>query len=104
VADAMSTLASDLRALEREHRLSYLREPDFGFAQTAWEWASGAALDDVLESADIAPGDFVRAVKQVVDALGQVADAAGDGALRDTARTALADLRRGVVAYASSLE
>jgi len=103
-ADAMGKLASDLRALEREHRLSYLREPDFGFAQTAWEWASGAALDDVLEQADIAPGDFVRAVKQVIDALGQVADAAGDGSLRDTARTALADLRRGVVAYASSLE
>lgn len=104
VADAMGKLASDLRGLEREHRLSYLREPDFGFAQTAWEWASGAALDDVLEHADIAPGDFVRAVKQVVDALGQVADAAGDSALRETAREALAGMRRGVVAYASSLE
>jgi ATP-dependent RNA helicase HelY len=104
VADAMGRLASDLRGLEREHRLSYLREPDFGFAQTAWEWASGAALDDVLEGADIAPGDFVRAVKQVVDALGQVADAAGDSGLRETARAALAELRRGVIAYASSLE
>jgi len=104
VADAMGRLASDLRGLEREHRLSYLREPDFGFAQTAWEWASGAALDDVLESADIAPGDFVRSVKQVVDALGQVADATGDSHLRETARAALAELRRGVVAYASSLE
>jgi ATP-dependent RNA helicase HelY len=100
----MSLLASDLRNLERDHRLSYLREPDFGFAQTAWEWASGAALDDVLESSDIAPGDFVRAVKQVVDALGQVADASGEGDLRDSARAALAALRRGVVAYTSSLE
>jgi ATP-dependent RNA helicase HelY len=61
-------------------------------------------LDDVLEGADIAPGDFVRAVKQVVDALGQVADAAGDSGLRETARAALAELRRGVIAYASSLE
>lgn len=104
VAEAMGRLASDLRGLEREHRLSYLREPDFGFAQTAWEWASGAALDDVLESADIAPGDFVRAVKQVVDALGQVADAAGGSNLRETARAALSELRRGVIAYASSLE
>jgi ATP-dependent RNA helicase HelY len=103
-ADAMGRLASDLRALEREHRLSYLREPDFGFAQTAWEWASGAALDDVLEGADIAPGDFVRAVKQVVDALGQVVDAASGAGLRETARTALAELRRGVIAYASALE
>jgi ATP-dependent RNA helicase HelY len=103
-ADAMRGLATDLRRLEREHRLSYLREPDFGFAQTAWEWASGAALDDVLESSDIAPGDFVRAVKQVVDALGQVADASEDGPLRGTARAALAAMRRGVVAYASTLE
>jgi ATP-dependent RNA helicase HelY len=104
VADSMNLLASDLRKLERDHRLSYLREPDFGFAQTAWEWASGAALDDVLESSDIAPGDFVRAVKQVVDALGQVADASDDAHLRDSARAALAALRRGVVAYTSSLE
>jgi len=104
IADEMATLASDLQQLERDHRLKTLRAPDFGFAQTVWEWASGAELDDVLAEADIAPGDFVRAVKQVIDALGQVSDAAATHELRETARAALVELRRGVIAYSSTLE
>lgn len=100
-ADAMLRLAGDLRQLEREHRLNHLRVPDFGFAQTAWEWASGAALDDVLDGSDIAPGDFVRAVKQVIDALGQITQAARSEEVRDTARAALVELRRGIVAHES---
>jgi ATP-dependent RNA helicase HelY len=104
VADEMARLAGELQQLERDHRLKTLRTPDFGFAQTVWEWASGAELDDVLAEADIAPGDFVRAVKQVIDALGQVADAAATHELRETARAALVELRRGVIAYSSTLE
>ncbi len=104
VADEMMRLAGDLQQLERDHRLKTLRSLDFGFAQTVWEWASGAELDDVLAEADIAPGDFVRSVKQVIDALGQVADAAATHELRETARAALVELRRGVVAYSSTLE
>jgi ATP-dependent RNA helicase HelY len=104
VADQMARLAGDLQQLERDHRLKTLRSLDFGFAQTVWEWASGAELDDVIAEADIAPGDFVRSVKQVIDALGQVADAAATHELRETARAALVELRRGVVAYSSTLE
>jgi len=104
VADEMARVAGDLHQLERDHRLKTLRALDFGFAQTVWEWASGADLDDVLAEADTAPGDFVRAVKQVIDALGQVADAAAAHDLRETARAALVELRRGVIAYSSTLE
>ena len=104
VADEMVKLGGGLQQLERDHRLKTLRSLDFGFAQTVWEWASGAELDDVLAEADIAPGDFVRSVKQVIDALGQIADAAATHELRETARAALVELRRGVVAYASTLE
>jgi ATP-dependent RNA helicase HelY len=104
VADAMGRLAGELQQVERQHRLKTLRPLDFGFAQTVWEWASGAELDDVLAEADIAPGDFVRAVKQVIDALGQVADAAATHELRETARAGLVELRRGVIAYSSTLE
>jgi ATP-dependent RNA helicase HelY len=104
VADTMLRLAGELRQLEREHRLNYLRVPDFGFAQTAWEWASGAALDDVLEGSDIAPGDFMRAVKQVIDALGQITQAAREESVRDTARAALVELRRGIIAYEATAE
>jgi ATP-dependent RNA helicase HelY len=40
-------------------------------------------------------------MKQLIDLSGQVADAAGDTALRKTARAVVGRLRRGVVAYSS---
>jgi ATP-dependent RNA helicase HelY len=101
VSETMSSLCSDLRRLEREHRLTYLREPDFGFAHAVWSWVRGASLDDVLRETEMAAGDFVRAMKQLIDVLAQIADAAGAGTLRDTVRSALAELRRGVVSYTS---
>jgi ATP-dependent RNA helicase HelY len=90
-----------LDLLERDHRLQFLREPDLGFAWAAFRWANGASLDDVLTDTDLAAGDFVRWVKQLLDLTDQVADAAGDTPLRRTARLAAGALRRGVVAYTS---
>jgi ATP-dependent RNA helicase HelY len=91
----------DLDALEREHKLDFLREPDLGFAWAAFRWAEGAQLDEVLRETDLAAGDFVRWMKQLLDLTDQVADAAGDAPLRRTARQASDALRRGVVAYSS---
>ena len=68
------------RRWSAEHRLDFLREPDPGFAWAAWRWAEGDDLDDVLEGTELAAGDFVRWVKQLVDLAGQVADAAGEAA------------------------
>ena len=101
VTEKMGSLCTDLRRLEREHRLTYLREPDFGFAHAVWSWVQGASLDDVLRETEMAAGDFVRAMKQLIDVLAQIGDAAGDGELRDTVRAALTELRRGVVSYTS---
>ena len=39
----------------------------------AWRWARGQRLDQVLERAELAPGDFVRNVKQLIDLLRQLA-------------------------------
>ena len=58
----------------------------------------------VLGATDLAAGDFVRWMKQLLDLAGQVADAAGDTPLRETAREVVARLRRGVVAYSSLSE
>jgi ATP-dependent RNA helicase HelY len=90
-----------LDALERDHGLQFLREPDLGFAWAAFRWAGGATLDDVLTDTDLAAGDFVRWVKQLLDLTDQIADAAGDTPLRRTARLTAGALRRGVVAYSS---
>jgi ATP-dependent RNA helicase HelY len=97
----MTSLWSDLDALEREHKLEQLREPDFGFAWAAYRWAEGDDLDEVLDATGLAAGDFVRWVKQLLDLAGQIGDAASDPVLRDNAREAVARLRRGVVAYSS---
>ncbi len=100
----MVRLWGELDALEKEHKLDYLREPDLGFAWAAYRWAEGDDLDSVLDTTDLAAGDFVRWMKQLLDLAGQIADAAGDTPLRATAREVVRRLRRGVVAYSSLSE
>lgn len=101
VIGQMVTLWGTLDALERDHRLDFLRQPDLGFAWVAYRWAEGDELDDVLEVSDLAAGDFVRWMKQLIDLAGQVADAAGPSSLRENAREVVRRLRRGVVAYSA---
>ncbi len=77
VMAAMVRTWSELDQLEKDNDLSFLREPDLGFAWAAYRWARGAKLESVLdESPDLTPGDFVRAVKQLIDLLDQIASAA----------------------------
>ncbi|MDX6255275.1 MAG: ATP-dependent helicase HelY [Frankiales bacterium] len=105
VQDALQQMSrrwSELTELEDRHHLTFLREPDAGFAFVAHRWASGHRLDEVLTEADLTAGDFVRSMKQLMDLLGQIADvAAEDSPVRGKARAALKALRRGVVAYSS---
>jgi ATP-dependent RNA helicase HelY len=110
----------ELDQLEKDNDLSFLREPDLGFAWAAYRWARGARLESVLEEApDLTPGDFVRSVKQLIDLLDQVAsvpsippvlpdtaEPPADGARRPadlgaTARAAIDALRRGVITYSA---
>ena len=100
---AMTRLWSRLGEVESEQHLSFLREPDPGFAWAAWRWAGGAPLEQVLgDDPDLTAGDFVRWCKQLIDLLGQVALVAAEGSpVRHTARAAVAGVRRGVVAYSS---
>jgi ATP-dependent RNA helicase HelY len=104
VIGQMVKLWGTLDALERDHKLDLLRQPDLGFAWVAYRWSEGDELDDVLLVSDLAAGDFVRWMKQLIDLAGQVADAAGATALRGTAREVVRRLRRGVVAYSSLVE
>jgi ATP-dependent RNA helicase HelY len=97
----MVRLWGELDALEKDHKLEFLRPPDLGFAWVAYRWAEGDDLDDVLSASDLAAGDFVRWMKQLIDLAGQVADAAEESPLRKTAREVVRLLRRGVVAYSA---
>ena len=95
----MVRLWGELDAIESDNSLSFLREPDFGFAWAAFRWARGHRLDAVLTECGLTAGDFVRAVKQLIDLLDQIA--AADPQLAATARAAIDAMRRGVVAYSS---
>jgi ATP-dependent RNA helicase HelY len=110
VPDTLSAVVrtwGELDQLEKENELSFLREPDFGFAWAAYRWARGARLEAALDaSPDLSPGDFVRSVKQLIDLLDQIAGAPSGSApaatspgLAATARAAIDAMRRGVVAY-----
>ncbi len=89
-----------LRGVEADAGWSFLRRPEPGFAWLAWRWAKGHTLDAVLRDSPLAPGDFVRWMKQLIDLLDQITDAAVDGSpVRATAAAAVGQLRRGVVAY-----
>jgi ATP-dependent RNA helicase HelY len=90
---------SELEDTEREHRLDTTPEPDLGLTRAVHAWARGQRLEQVLADGDLQAGDFVRWLRQVIDLLDQLAEAAGDAQLAATARAAVAAVNRGVVAY-----
>ena len=94
----MQGLWSALEDRERDLGLPLTGDPDAGMAWMMHRWAGGRRLEEVLRGSDMAAGDFVRRCKQVVDLLGQIADAAPEPTLRTTARTAIDAVMRGVVA------
>ncbi|WP_157247305.1 DEAD/DEAH box helicase [Nonomuraea typhae] len=102
----MVRLWGELEAIENDHGLQTIREPDLGFAWAAFRWTKGHSLDAVLmdgvNGAELAAGDFVRWVKQLMDLLSQLGAAAPkDSKVRQTANKAMDAMRRGVVAYSS---
>jgi len=94
---AIDTLAGGLRADERRVGLRRTRRPDGGLARAVVAWASGGTLDAVLRDADVAPGDFVRNIRQVIDLVRQIGQVAAEASTREAADLAVALLRRGVV-------
>jgi ATP-dependent RNA helicase HelY len=101
--EALAKLQEEVHAHEQAGGLSLTRPLDPGFADLAYRWARGDALEDVLHSEDITPGDFVRVTKQLIDLLRQIALVADDLQVQTTARAAVDACQRGVVAYSSLL-
>ncbi|AGB24004.1 superfamily II RNA helicase [Mycobacterium sp. JS623] len=98
-------LWTELRADEQRHRITQSREPEVGFVPAIYRWASTGDLTAALAASDAAgtgtplsAGDFVRWCRQVLDLLDQVRNAAPTPVLRATAKRAINDIRRGVVA------
>ncbi len=98
-------LWTELRTDEQRHRITQSREPDDGFVPAIYRWATTGDLTAALAASDasgsgtpLSAGDFVRWCRQVLDLLDQVRNAAPTPALRATAKRAINDIRRGVVA------
>ncbi|MFB0839495.1 DEAD/DEAH box helicase [Arthrobacter sp. E44] len=95
---------SVLEDVEEENKLPLTGEPELGLVWPLYKWARGRHLQDVLSGTDLAAGDFVRWVKQVVDLLDQLAKIPGlDSRLARLCAEAINLIRRGVVAYSSVL-
>lgn len=107
--EQMADLAADIAASERRHGAAAATADgtagtgrlDASLAAVIHRWAGGCGLEAVLGD-DLAPGDFVRHVKQTVDLLGQIS-AVARPSLAATARRAAAALNRGVVAASGAV-
>ncbi len=91
----IETVWADLVSKEREAKLSPTRRPDPGFGEQARRWVSGEDFDQITTGA-MAPGDFVRVGRQLVDLIKQVRDVSPD--MYTECQAALSGLDRGVVA------
>jgi ATP-dependent RNA helicase HelY len=87
-----------VRRAEQSSQVELTRELDPGFAATAFHWAEGKPLEDVLVETEMAPGDFVRTCKQLLDLLRQI-EGIGDEDAAEVAGAARIAVNRGVVAY-----
>src|SRR5665648_716797 len=99
--DATQRVWSRLEDLEVSRGVPATRAPDVGLVGPIHRWASGRSLGTVLQGTELAAGDFVRWCKQVIDLLDQLSGAASSPAARATARRAVEQVRRGVVAHSA---
>jgi ATP-dependent RNA helicase HelY len=90
----------NIRHTEDANQVELCRELEAGFATPIFHWAEGKPLEAILEETGMAPGDFVRSCKLLLDLLGQIEDVAPSGVSR-AARNARDAVNRGVVAYTS---
>ncbi|HEV3280939.1 MAG TPA: DEAD/DEAH box helicase [Acidimicrobiales bacterium] len=95
--ELLGALAASLRVDERRLGLRRTRMPDPGLAGAVVDWAEGASLETVLRESEVAPGDFVRNVRQLIDLLRQLAGTAREAGTSEDAGQAVVLLRRGVI-------
>jgi ATP-dependent RNA helicase HelY len=93
---------SALEDVEEANKLPLTGEPELGLVWPIFKWAKGKHLQEVLSGTDLAAGDFVRWVKQVMDLLDQLAKNPGlDPRVSRLCGDAIKLIKRGVVAYSS---
>ncbi|WP_269928148.1 DEAD/DEAH box helicase [Kocuria massiliensis] len=95
----LHALWNELTSEERRHRLPETPVPDVGLMWSIYRWARGGTLAHSLEGSDLVAGDFVRATKQVIDALDQLGHAVEDATWRTGCEAAINLIKRGVIIH-----
>ncbi|PID53899.1 MAG: RNA helicase [Micrococcales bacterium] len=91
---------SAVTGLEAGHKMTVTPDIDLGLVPAMHAWARERGLAEVLETADLPPGDFVRWSRQTLDLLNQLSLVAEDP-VAAAARSAVRLVDRGVVALAA---
>lgn len=90
---------------EEALKLTPTAPPEAGLIWPMYKWARGSSLNSALRGGDMAPGDFVRWAKQVIDTLDQFAKNTDLSVqLVKNARKAVDLVKRGVIAYSNVLD
>jgi ATP-dependent RNA helicase HelY len=100
----LEALSVQIDVIEGKHGLSAHRPPDPGFLALAHGWCSGVELADLVDDGELAGGDIVRNLRQVIDLCRQLGDVSPDPGIRQAARSAVAMCTRGVVVDVASSE
>lgn len=98
VVNQIETLAADLRQLQSELQAPELPQSSSALVAATYAWAKGKPLAVALETAPLEAGDFVRAMKQLLDVLRQL-EMVGSVETSATACKAQKLILRGVVAW-----
>ena len=105
VWDQLVRCWAELSDVEELEGIDPTDPPESGLIWPMYKWARGASLNSCLRGSDLAPGDFVRWAKQVIDTLDQLAkNAQLPPRLSKNARKATDLVKRGVVAYSNVLD
>jgi ATP-dependent RNA helicase HelY len=101
--EAVAAMAERIRTIEEAHLVPRTRQVAPGLATAVASWVRGASFSTALavasrDAGDLAPGDFVRTMKSVADLAQQVSHTAEDPEVAASAREAVDQLVRGVVA------
>ena len=96
-------ISRKLSAQEVQYGLLPHRFPDPGFMCTAYDWAHGTSLFDILDEDDVTAGDFVRTMKQLIDLLRQFSTIDDETISSTISGLAAKSLFTGVVAASSQI-
>jgi ATP-dependent RNA helicase HelY len=99
---AIESLLADLQVEENSRGITQTRNVDASFTVAIHDWVSRVNLDTVLEESNLAPGDFVRWVKQVIDLSNQLINCDLDESLKQQLRAVKKEANYGIIYISES--